>query len=418
MSDLQTVRNVPCKISSENSPHLMEENTKLGSLDRLKKVSYAVTKNVDIFKYDSTCNKTMRIAYLIFSVILFPVGLIRLLGRFISVIVTKKAFLPGVMTPKSEITTARHALNKFSKDCERITIETADHVKLDTLLVNHPEESKKPIKDQKFIVSFNGNMGTYEGAVESLLKLSKQTGANVYTGNYRGIGLSEGFPLEMKDLVMDGEALIQYLLSLGVKSKNILIYGYSMGGAVGANVAALHQKKGDEINFISDRSFSTLLKETKEVFKDTGRDLLKSSFFLHRFYGVLILASIPFALGIIQAIGWNTNNLKCFKKIQGYKCIIYHRYDQVIPYAASLFKAYKNSEMTNVHKREKLARQAEKRRELNIKTQNKNKLVKEYHPKNFIQLIHSSAFDAHVIEIKDTGQHSEYLAHIKAALVT
>lgn len=382
-------------------------------------VSYSVKGQDDVFNYDSTSNKIARVAYLVFSILVFPVGIVRLIGYAININATKNAILPGVDTCKEALKNARERVlnhSEFISRCQRHTIETADHVKLDTIVVNNLEQIKKPINEQKFVVFFTGNSGSYEGAFDELLHFSNETGANVYTGNYRGVGESEGFPTGFKDLVMDGEAMIQFLLSKGVKSKNILIYGWSMGGAVGTHVAALHQKTGDEMNLANDRSFASFVKEVKELLGKIGHSFLNHRGCLVRITGAFITVGIPIALGLIQALGWNFKNVEQYKKINGHKFIIYHPEDGIIPYKASLYKVIKESQMTKADKKAKLERKAKKVEAARQRKQYGSENVQiAYRPKNSIKLEFNIFSDVHNEGIENSKQFGEFKNQVAVA---
>ena len=76
-------------------------------------------------------------------------------------------------------------------------------------------------------------------------------GHNVMTFNYRGFGKSEGEASE-KGLYKDGEAAYQYLVNETKSPKDIVVYGYSLGGGVASDIAARHQ-----VDVILDRTFSS-----------------------------------------------------------------------------------------------------------------------------------------------------------------
>ena len=71
------------------------------------------------------------------------------------------------------------------------------------------------------------------------------------TFNYRGFGKSEGEASE-KGLYKDGEAAYQYLVNETQSPKDIVVYGYSLGGGVASDIAARHQ-----VDVILDRTFSS-----------------------------------------------------------------------------------------------------------------------------------------------------------------
>ena len=69
-----------------------------------------------------------------------------------------------------------------------------------------------------------------------------QMKSNVLMFNYRGCGGSGGFPCTIDDMVSDGDAAMQYVVrTLGVPSHKVLIFGASLGGAVGTMVRGLPQ---------------------------------------------------------------------------------------------------------------------------------------------------------------------------------
>lgn len=297
-------------------------------------VDYKVLPRDDVFKYHSLQNRVARSAWLIFSIILFPVGCARMAGYVINRIATSTVILPSLrLHTKQQLDGIREeSLSEpnFAGKCTRYIVETTDAVKLDTMMVRNPIQANKPINEQKFIIFFNGNGTTYEENLPSLEAISKKTRTHVYSGNYRGVGYSEGFPTQFKDLVMDGEAMVQFLLKQGVHPKNILIHGWSLGGAVGAHVAALHQEKGRESSHGNDRSFKTMVKEVKyflpKVLEREGLHPTK----------IKLLTFL--AVSGIKILGWNFQSFKCYQKIKGHKFVIYHPLDEVIPYQASLHR--------------------------------------------------------------------------------
>jgi len=311
------------------------------------KPTYSVSPTQDVFKTHQK-SKIKRVSLNILSTVIFPIGLLRLarhgLGKLAG-----KAILPAQWKgSKSAIDKVREEQIAFVNEhmhvghekfqMNRATVETADHVKLDTLEILHPEESKKDPEDQKWIVFFPGNGARYEHLIILATQLSRDIGANLYLGNYRGVGYSEKSPSKSKDLIVDGEAMVQYLLNeKKIPSGNIMVHGWSLGGAVANEVAALHQEKGQEMKLCNDRSFSTLYKEIK---------------------GFLPLGVGHVAAPIAFAVGWKFNPAKFWKAIgDENKMISYHRKDRIIPYKkGGLYKEVKTAKMTSADKKLKKER--------------------------------------------------------------
>lgn len=313
---------------------------------QLPPVRYSVSNADDPTGYNCTKNKVSRAAWLIFSIIIFPLGLARLAKKLINRAVAKYLIVRSTILPKDVLDLKRaHLMSnpEISNHCERICIETIDKVKIDTIMVKSFSQNEKAIQEQKFIVYFQGNGTGYEDVLDELVSLSKSTKTNVFVGNYRGVGASEGVSESYKDLENDGIAMIQYLLSLGVKPENILIHGWSLGGGVGAHVAVHYQKQGHEMHYCNDRSFSTLYDQIDTVISIIQKKILKYSPIRYPKILVKLLSS-----GRIfkYLLNWNFDTVKCYQSIKGKKIILYHPKDWAIRYDASLHKKIKNS-LTN-----------------------------------------------------------------------
>jgi pimeloyl-ACP methyl ester carboxylesterase len=312
-----------------------------------EKPSYSVTPKQDVFKTHEK-SKVKRVSLNILSTVIFPIGLMRLAKHGLGKLAGKIILPAQLMLTKATLDEARQEgvawvddnfrVNHEKLQVKRTTIETADHVKLDTMEILHPEESKKDPKDQKWIVFFPGNGMAYEHLIPLAAQLSKDIGANFYLGNYRGVGYSEQSPSKSKDLIVDGETMVQYLLNeKKIPPENVMVHGWSLGGAVANEVSALHQEKGHEMKLCNDRSFSTLYKEIK--------------------------ALLPAGIGHVAApiaysLGWKFNPAKFWKSIaEEHKMLSFHRKDPVIPYkGASLYKNVKEAKMTPADKKLKKER--------------------------------------------------------------
>lgn len=391
------------------------------SIDKLPEVSLSVGKEIDIFAYDATEKKVARVAWLIFSIIVFPVGIVRLIAKIINYVLTRTFLLPALKKDKAELNAKRAKLLEdplYKHRCKRETIETADHVKLDTLFIHHPEQDKKPIKEQKYILFFNGNRRSYELELPQLMNISNETGVNIYTGNYRGVGCSESSPTGYQDLVIDGEAMVQNLLRKGVQQENILIHGWSFGGGVGAHVAVLHQgdnKNENHMHIAVDRTFASMADVVRERFRILSRIKDKKTL-KAKFEAIGFTLITPFTVGLVYALGWNFKSLECFNKVKGHKFMIYHPEDPIIPYPSSVYMKLKDTtiKMTQWRKewREKLERKKKKitMGELYVRED----FERAYRPKNAIKLTNEKE-NSHNAFIDQLPQFEEYKKQVAFA---
>ena len=89
--------------------------------------------------------------------------------------------------------------------------------------------------NQPTIVYFHGNKGNLSG--RSLkIKPYLDAGFGVLLGAYRGYGHNSGKPNEL-GLYSDARAQLSFLKSRGIHSKNLILYGESLGSGVAVNMA-------------------------------------------------------------------------------------------------------------------------------------------------------------------------------------
>lgn len=186
---------------------------------------------------------------------------------------------------------------------------TTQKLTLDGLIVKPSEPSSK------YIVIFNGMKDNYEKHLKAALNLAEDVGANVVVFNYRGVGESDGRAYSAKDLIEDGNGVLEYLQTqYGVEDQDISLYGHSMGGGVVAKVQETHK----ECSFVTESSFKTF---SAAVTAKKGK---------------------IFAL-LLRKSGWNLKPSESIKKRDLEKTLtIVHRHDPTVPYSQSLYKAHKN----------------------------------------------------------------------------
>ncbi len=91
------------------------------------------------------------------------------------------------------------------------------------------------------VLFFHGNAGNISRG-EKRMRLFRQMGFNALAIEYRGFGISSGKITKEEDIYEDARASYEYLIKHhGIKEENIIIWGWSMGGAVAVNVAQ-HKK--------------------------------------------------------------------------------------------------------------------------------------------------------------------------------
>jgi fermentation-respiration switch protein FrsA (DUF1100 family) len=176
-------------------------------------------------------------------------------------------------------------------DFKDVFFQTQDHFKLNGWLI--------PCHGAKYTVLFcHGNAGNISHRLDKL-KFFNQLGCNVFIFDYRGYGLSKGWPSE-KGFYLDVKAAYDYLLSRNIACQQLIGYGESLGSAVIMDLASNNKMHA----LIVDSAFSS------------GRDMAK---FVYPF--------IPFW---VFSSRWDSASK--IKSINIPKLMIHSLNDEIVPY--------------------------------------------------------------------------------------
>ncbi len=132
-----------------------------------------------------------------------------------------------------------------------VTFEARDGVKLSGYWHENDDLLNAPA-----VILFHGNNGDARMMLD-WGDYYKNLGFSVLMVEYRGYALSEGVaggPNQELEAYLDAEASLQFILSKEIPKKNILVHGFSLGGAY---AAALGYFYGVE-HIILDHTFTTL----------------------------------------------------------------------------------------------------------------------------------------------------------------
>jgi pimeloyl-ACP methyl ester carboxylesterase len=135
--------------------------------------------------------------------------------------VNRAAFYPD------RVTTVRD--DNLPPATQRVTIPTDDGEKLEGFFLRREGA-------EKLVIYFHGNGGNIAQRVPELARIAS-CGANVLGVGYRGYGASTGSPSE-QGIYRDGRAALDYAVrTLGFSSKQIVLFGRSLGTTVAIDVA-------------------------------------------------------------------------------------------------------------------------------------------------------------------------------------
>lgn len=295
--------------------------------------------------FESTCRKTTRFFYNAISIIVFPIGLARLLyshaknlafraaipGQvhidcpIISIWDLAKVLLRFIFNPES----FKADLSDYGKETlkfyggESVAFNTPDGAHIDGAFFKgskHPEHA---------IIFIGGNAEQWESG--RWISLLKELEASILTINPRGVGKSIGS--RTNGYHLDAYSACEWLLQKGFDLDKIVFCGFSMGGAITALGAAEIQKKYPDIgvNAININSFSSLQKEITEISKNMD--------------GIMA----PFLRIGSRFLGVEINVKPAWDTLMGQKCIFYNKNDPVVLDPAQLACAVKNNPVGSNH---------------------------------------------------------------------
>ncbi len=116
-----------------------------------------------------------------------------------------------------------------------------------------------PQKGQKTILYFHGNAGNLMGRSDRFGKFATQYG--VLAISYRGYAKSKGEPSQ-EGFFQDADSAFEFLKAKNILSKDIIVFGESIGSAVAVNLASKH----DFYALILEAPFSSILSMAKKTY--------------------------------------------------------------------------------------------------------------------------------------------------------
>jgi uncharacterized protein len=144
--------------------------------------------------------------------------------------------------------------DKLKVGIEKVQIKTSDNI--DLLGWFH----KKDLKRFKTIVYFHGNAGKLENRIHKLNHF-KDINVNFLIISWRGFSGNLGKPSE-KGLYNDGESAIEWLKKRGLKNKDIILYGESLGTGIATHLAQKNIYGG----VILESPFTSMIDAAKNVY--------------------------------------------------------------------------------------------------------------------------------------------------------
>lgn len=297
--------------------------------------------NKPIYTYN-TENKVWRIVKDIFSVIIFPIGLYRLIHSLAGKVIVPASSPTLMGYPSDHADQSRKAVNLNDKwKVKRISVEVDGYI-IDAAIMG----KASTLGNGRWVLSSNGNGEFYENKLQdsSFKHILSELNGNAIVFNYPGVGSSTGMP-NRNAMAKAYRAMLNFLedQEKGIGAKEIIGYGHSIGGGVQGDALLSHELKQDvKYVFVKSRTFSDLS--------------TTASHLTNRLFGFLV-----------KVLGWNMSSVKSSKKLKApeiimqtakvsnYTDISNHsekiKHDGVIPAEASLAKKLLDDQKTFLGKK-------------------------------------------------------------------
>ena len=143
------------------------------------------------------------------------------------------------------------------KDYEELIIPTNDGEKLSAFYIRGPRRGPNA---KLTVLMFHGNAGNIGHRLPIARMLIAASGCNVFMLEYRGYGISTGQPDE-SGLNIDAQTALDYLRDRAeTRDHKIVVYGQSLGGAVGIRLVAKNQAATNISGLILENTFLSMRK--------------------------------------------------------------------------------------------------------------------------------------------------------------
>lgn len=195
------------------------------------------------------------------------------------------------------------------------------------------------------IINFNTNGNVCKQETHNwLLNSVGRRVAHVVAFDYRGAGESVGIPNSDR-LILDGDSVYQCLSDhLKIPEKHIHIFGRSLGGAVGTEVAALHPEGGRVVNALSFTNLDDMV--------DKGGMVQPTKLHSPLFWETLMYPLVyvwdkiikVFAKWLLAQFSWKFDAHAALMKIKERILVVYHPKDDLIAEAGMTYATDKSVE--------------------------------------------------------------------------
>jgi alpha/beta superfamily hydrolase len=144
---------------------------------------------------------------------------------------------------------------------------------------NLKDTDGKPDTKSPVVLLLTGSGGSAEDQGLELAKFYRETGASCMSVNYGGYGSSDDANPSEQGCVDDAQDMFEHLLKMGYKPDQIIIHGFSMGGAVAGLLEKNNAKANPKMKMkgaVYDRAMTSVYDAARSVPEDQRVDKLQA----------------------------------------------------------------------------------------------------------------------------------------------
>ncbi len=245
----------------------------------------------------NTENRVWRVVKDIFSILIFPIGLYRLIHSFAGKIIVPASTPALLQYPSDYADRCRKTIGLDSIwKVKRISVQV-DGYTIDATIMGQAST----LGNGRWVLSSNGNGEFYEETLKAYFfqNILSELNGNAIVFNYPGVGASTGMP-NRNAMAKAYRAMLNFLedQEKGIGAKEIIGYGHSLGGGVQGDALCSHKlKQGVKYVFVKSRTFSDLY--------------TTASLLTNRLLGFLV-----------KIFGWNMGSMESSKKLKAPEIIM------------------------------------------------------------------------------------------------
>lgn len=179
-------------------------------------------------------------------------------------------------------------------------ITTNDGVAINVVLIKQEPEAQ--FKAAPTLIYFHGNAGNIGHRLQNAAELFHSLRCNVLLVEYRGYGLSQGYPTE-QGLYLDSEAALKYLLNHpGINKNLIFLFGRSLGGAVAINLAQNELLSTYLAAAVIENTFTSIPEIARSLFSFRFIRKIPDWFYKNQFCSVEKIGSVTIPILFISGL--------------------------------------------------------------------------------------------------------------------